>query len=288
MPRSMTAFGSAEGQTVAGTLRIELRSVNHRFLEIALKLPEELRSFEPAIRELLSRRIARGKLELSARLRSDPERSGALRLNPALADQLLRLIEELTRRNNRLEAGSAMALLSWPGVIAAAEVDSEALASETLVVLGQAVDALEAEREREGHRLAAILHERVRALRELRAAAIELVPQVQSTLRAKLDARIAELGTAVDPQRLEQELVLLLQKMDVEEELDRLGVHLEEIARTLSRQEAVGRRLEFLIQELHREANTFGSKSSDVRTSQLAVEMKVLIEQLREQVQNLE
>lgn len=288
MPRSMTAFGSAEGQTVAGTLRIELRSVNHRFLEIALKLPEELRSFEPAIRELLSRRIARGKLELSARLRSDPERSGALRLNPALADQLLRLIEELTRRNNRLEAGSAMALLSWPGVIAAAEVDSEALASETLVVLGQAVDALEADREREGHRLAAILHERVRALRELRAAAIELVPQVQSTLRAKLDARIAELGTAVDPQRLEQELVLLLQKMDVEEELDRLGVHLEEIARTLSRQEAVGRRLEFLIQELHREANTFGSKSSDVRTSQLAVEMKVLIEQLREQVQNLE
>lgn len=288
MPRSMTAFGSAEGQTVAGTLRIELRSVNHRFLEIALKLPEELRSFEPAIRELLSRRIARGKLELSARLRSDPERSGALRLNPALADQLLRLIEELTRRNNRLEAGSAMALLSWPGVIAAAEVDSEALASETLVVLGQAVDALEADREREGHRLAAILHERVRALRELRAAAIELVPQVQSTLRAKLDARIAELGTAVDPQRLEQELVLLLQKMDVEEELDRLGVHLEEIARTLSRQEPVGRRLEFLIQELHREANTFGSKSSDVRTSQLAVEMKVLIEQLREQVQNLE
>jgi uncharacterized protein (TIGR00255 family) len=284
----MTAFGSAEGQTVAGTLRIELRSVNHRFLEIALKLPEELRSFEPAIRELLSRRIARGKLELSARLRSDPERSGALRLNPALADQLLRLIEELTRRNNRLEAGSAMALLSWPGVIAAAEVDSEALASETLVVLGQAVDALEADREREGHRLAAILHERVRALRELRAAAIELVPQVQSTLRAKLDARIAELGTAVDPQRLEQELVLLLQKMDVEEELDRLGVHLEEIARTLSRQEPVGRRLEFLIQELHREANTFGSKSSDVRTSQLAVEMKVLIEQLREQVQNLE
>jgi uncharacterized protein (TIGR00255 family) len=284
----MTAFGSAEGQTVAGTLRIELRSVNHRFLEIALKLPEELRSFEPAIRELLSRRIARGKLELSARLRSDPERSGALRLNPALADQLLRLIEELTRRNNRLEAGSAMALLSWPGVIAAAEVDSEALASETLVVLGQAVDALEAEREREGQRLAAILHERVRALRELRAAAIELVPQVQSALRAKLDARIAELGTAVDPQRLEQELVLLLQKMDVEEELDRLGVHLEEIARTLSRQEAVGRRLEFLIQELHREANTFGSKSSDVRTSQLAVEMKVLIEQLREQVQNLE
>lgn len=288
MPRSMTAFGSAEGQTVAGALRIELRTVNHRFLEITLKLPEELRSFEPAIRELLSRRISRGKLDLSARLRSDPERADTLRLNHALTAQLLGLIDELTRRNGRLEAGSATALLNWPGVIAAAEVDSETLAAETLALLGQAVDALEAGRDREGQRLAEIMHERVLALRGLRAAAIEMLPQVRTTLRAKLEARIAEFGTSVDPQRVEQELVMLLQKMDVDEELDRLGVHLDEFARTLARHEPVGRRLDFLIQELHREANTFGSKSTDARTSQLAVDMKVLIEQLREQVQNLE
>jgi len=156
------------------------------------------------------------------------------------------------------------------------------------MLIDRALDSLEAQREREGKRLAEVMGERVAGLRTARLAAIELLPTIRQGLRDKLMAKLAEIVASVDPQRIEQEIVFALQKMDVDEELDRLGIHLEEMARTLSRSEPVGRRLDFLTQELHREANTFGSKSTDARTSQLAVDMKVLIEQIREQVQNLE
>lgn len=288
MPRSMTAYGSAEGPTVLGQLRLEMRTVNHRFLEISTRLPEELRSLESALRERIGQRLSRGKLDLSARLRSDPDRPTRFNINHAMLDQLTGLVDELTQRNTRLQAGFATDLLSWPGLIATSEYDAEELAKQVHAVIDKALDALEAQREREGRRLAEIMLERVTALRGLRAAAIELLPQIRSGLRDKMLAKLAELQASVDPARMEQEIVFLLQRMDVDEEIDRLGVHLEEMARTLGRHEPVGRRLDFLTQELHREANTFGSKSTDARTSQLAVDMKVLIEQIREQVQNLE
>lgn len=288
MPRSMTAYGSAEGATVIGQLRLEMRTVNHRFLEISTRLPEELRSLEPVMRERIGQRLSRGKLDLSARVRSDPDRPTTLSINHALLDQLTGLVDELTRRNGRLSAGFATDLLAWPGLIASGEFDAEELARQVHAVIDKALDALEAAREREGRRLAEIMLERVTALKGLRAAAIELLPAIRQSLRDKLMAKLAEIATSVDPQRIEQEIVFALQKMDVDEELDRLGVHLDEMARTLGRHEPVGRRLDFLTQELHREANTFGSKSTDARTSQLAVDMKVLIEQIREQVQNLE
>jgi uncharacterized protein (TIGR00255 family) len=288
MPRSMTAYGSAEGPTAAGHLRLEMRTVNHRFLEVSTKLPEELRSLEPALRERIGLRLSRGKLDLSARLRSDPNRPTTLTINHPLLDQLTGLIDELTRRNGRLDAGHASHLLSWPGLVATGEFDLEELGAQVLQLTDQALDALEAQREREGKRLAEIMLERVKGLGAAREAAIEMLPVIRQGLRDKLMAKLAEIAASVDPQRIEQEIVFALQKMDVDEELDRLGVHLEEMARTLKRSEPVGRRLDFLTQELHREANTFGSKSTDARTSQLAVDMKVLIEQIREQVQNLE
>ncbi|GMU44323.1 MAG: YicC family protein [Lysobacterales bacterium] len=284
----MTAYGSAEGPTVLGHLRLEVRTVNHRFLEISTKLPEDLRPLEPVMRERIGARLSRGKLDLSARLRSDPERPAALTINHALLDQLAHLVDELTRRNGRLQAGFASDLLNWPGLVTSGEIDNEELARQVAAIVERALDALEAQREREGGRLAEIMLERVGALRGLRAAAIELLPAIRQALRGKLNAKLAEIAASVDPQRIEQEIVFALSRMDVDEELDRLGVHLDEIARTLGRREPVGRRLDFLIQELHREANTFGSKSTDARTSQLGVDMKVLIEQLREQVQNLE
>ena len=288
MPRSMTAYGSAEGPTAVGHLRLEMRTVNHRFLEISTKLPEELRSLEPLLRERIGQRLSRGKLDLSARLRSDPDRPTTLTINHALLDQLTHLVDELTRRNGRLTAGHASDLLSWPGLVATGEFDLEELSKQVLALTDRALDALEAQREREGKRLAEIMGERVASLRVARAAAIELLPHIRQALRDKLMAKLAEISASVEPQRIEQEIVFALQRMDVDEELDRLGVHLEEMARTLNRSEPVGRRLDFLTQELHREANTFGSKSTDARTSQLAVDMKVLIEQIKEQVQNLE
>ena len=288
MPKSMTAYGSAEGPTALGHLRLEMRTVNHRFLEISTKLPEELRSLEPVMRERIGQRLSRGKLDLSARLRSDPERPATLIINHALLDQLTGLVDELTRRNGRLAAGHASDLLNWPGLVTTGEYDVEEVGKQVLMLIDRALDSLEAQREREGKRLAEVMGERVAGLRTARLAAIELLPTIRQGLRDKLMAKLAEIVASVDPQRIEQEIVFALQKMDVDEELDRLGIHLEEMARTLSRSEPVGRRLDFLTQELHREANTFGSKSTDARTSQLAVDMKVLIEQIREQVQNLE
>jgi len=288
MPRSMTAYGSAEGPTVIGHLRLEMRTVNHRFLEISSRLPEELRSFESTMRERIGTRLSRGKLDLSARLRPDPDRPANFSINHAVLDQLAGLVDELTRRNSKLSPGSATDLLAWPGLVATGDYDAEELAKQVLSLIDRALDSLEAQREREGKRLAEIMLERVVGLRTLRAAAVEALPGIRQGLRDKLHARLGEIALTVDPTRMEQEIVFLLQRMDVDEEIDRLGIHLEEMVATLARKEPVGRRLDFLTQELHREANTFGSKSTDARTSQLAVDMKVLIEQIREQVQNLE
>jgi uncharacterized protein (TIGR00255 family) len=288
MPRSMTAFGSAEGATAIGALRIEMRTVNHRFLEVSTRLPDELRSMEPAIRERIAARVSRGKLDFSVRLRADPGRQSALALNPVLLDQLAHLIDQLSAAHLNLAPPSAMQLLAWPGLVVSADTDPETLTADVLGLLDRALDSLEAQREREGSKLADVMRERALALEGLRVAATELLPQIRAGWRDKLLARLKESGASVDPQRFEQELVLVLQRMDVDEELDRLGIHLKELEKTLVRQEPVGRRLDFLSQELNREANTFGSKSTDARTSQMAVDMKVLIEQIREQVQNLE
>ncbi|MBB4127034.1 uncharacterized protein (TIGR00255 family) [Xanthomonas translucens] len=286
MIRSMTAFAGAERITPWGTLGCELRSVNHRFLEVGVRLPEELRALEPQLRERLAARVSRGKLDLMLRLRA-PDAAQALAVNEPLVEQLAVLAQRLGARFPQLQVQFAD-LLQLPGVLQGQAVDPAALQAQALELLDEVVAEFVAAREREGGKLAAAIVERVDAVERIAAEVKQLIPAIREGQRAKLAARLADLPHPVDPGRAEQELVLWLQKLDVDEELDRLGSHIKEIRRVLRQPEPAGRRLDFLLQEFNREANTLGSKSVDSRTSNAAVELKVLIDQIREQVQNLE
>ena len=285
--RSMTAYAAGERATPWGVLGCELRSVNHRFLELGVRLPDELRASEPALRERVASRVSRGKLELVMRLRA-PEAAAGLQLNEAMVDELARLNIGLTSRFPGLRT-SLTELLQYPGVVQGRGVDPEALQREVLALMEVVLDDFVAAREREGARLAAVIAERAGAIAAIAADVRTLVPQIRTGQRQKLEARLADLAQPAEPARVEQELVLWLQKLDVDEELDRLDSHVAELRRILKGgKEPVGRRLDFLLQEFNREANTLGSKSVDARTSNAAVELKVLIDQVREQIQNIE
>lgn len=286
MIRSMTAFASGERATAWGTLGCELRAVNHRFLEVGVRLPEELRTLEPALRERIATRVARGKLDLTLRLRA-PEGGETLQLDPARVDALAALAQALHARFPNLQVGLTD-LLVYPGVVQGGGVDTAALQAEAMALLDTVLAAFVAAREREGAALAAGIRERVDAIAAIAADVRVLVPTIRAGQRQKLEARLADLAQPADPGRVEQELVLWLQKLDVDEELDRLDSHVAELRRALAQKEPVGRRLDFLLQEFNREANTLGSKSVDARTSRAAVELKVLIDQVREQIQNIE
>jgi uncharacterized protein (TIGR00255 family) len=287
MIRSMTAFAGAESETPYGNLSIELRSVNHRYLELSPRLPDDLRSFEPQLRETLTARLARGKVDVNIRLKSAATRAASLDVDEALLD---RLAEKAKVLGSRFPAMSVdfTSLLSWPGVLCEPSADTEGLQAAAAMLLDQALVEFIAAREREGERLAGFLRDRLQGIEGIVAAVREHLPEVRSSARARLDQRLAEIKQPADPGRLEQEIVLLMQRMDVDEELDRLASHIVEARQTLGTDEAVGRRLDFLMQEFNREANTLGSKAADPRTTKAAVELKVLIEQMREQVQNLE
>ncbi|GGD44486.1 hypothetical protein GCM10007235_15580 [Pseudoxanthomonas indica] len=282
----MTAFATVERATDAGTLNGELRAVNHRFLELGVRLPEELRGLEPALRERISARVSRGKLDFTLRLRA-PEGSGHLQVNAGLVDQLAGLAADLGGRfpGLRTDLGE---LLQFPGVLQSRLGDPAVLQTEALALVDTLVEQFLSSREREGQKLAAAIQERVDGIAARAAEVRELIPLIRAGQRQKLEARLADLSQPGDPGRLEQELVLWLQKLDVDEELDRLDSHIKEIRRVFKQTEPVGRRLDFLLQEFNREANTLGSKSVDTRTTNLAVELKVLIDQIREQVQNIE
>jgi len=287
MIRSMTAYAAGERATEWGVLSGELRAVNHRFLELGLRLPEELRAFEPQLRERVAARVSRGKLDLMVRLRC-ANAGDALQVDEALVDRLGDLAQRLDGRFPQLRV-QFTDLLQFPGVLQTRGLDGETLQREALAVLDAVLDDFTAAREREGGKLAVVIGERADAIERIVAEVRTLVPQIRAGQRQKLEARLADLGTALEPGRLEQELVLWLQKLDVDEELDRLGSHLTELRRILKGgKEPVGRRLDFLLQEFNREANTLGSKSVDARTSSAAVELKVLIDQIREQIQNIE
>ena len=281
----MTAYAAAERQTAWGTLGCELRAVNHRFLELGTRLPEELRALEPALRERVSARVSRGKLDLTMRLRTDAQH--ALGVDEAALERLAALAQSLQSRFPGLTT-EVTGLLQLPGVLQGPQVDGEALQVEALALLDEVLAQFLEARRREGDKLASVITERVEGIREVVAQVRAMMPAIREGQRAKLEARVADLDQPLDPGRLEQELVLWLQKLDVEEELDRLDSHIEEIGRVMAADGPVGRRLDFLLQEFNREANTLGSKSVDRRSSQAAVELKVLIDQVREQVQNLE
>ncbi|MGN0858091.1 MAG: YicC/YloC family endoribonuclease [Stenotrophomonas sp.] len=286
MIRSMTAWAGGERATAWGTLSCELRSVNHRFLEVGLRLPDDLRAAESALRERITARVNRGKIEAVLRLRS-ADGAASLAVNQALVDQLASLALGLRSKFPHMRIGFTD-LLQYPGVIQGEAVDTTALQAQALELLDEVLDGFIAAREREGGKLAAAIAERVDGIEQIAGQVRELIPVIREGQRAKLAARLADLPHPVDPGRAEAELVLWLQKLDVDEELDRLASHIAEIRRVLRSREPVGRRLDFLLQEFNREANTTGSKSVDSRTSNAAVELKVLIDQIREQVQNIE
>ncbi|MDV5859499.1 YicC/YloC family endoribonuclease [Pseudomonas mendocina] len=287
MVHSMTAFARHEQATAHGTLSWELRSVNHRYLEPHLRLPEAFRDLEGAVREALRQGLSRGKVECT--LRFAEENAGKpLQVDSERARQVIAAAEQVAALIQQPAPLNPLEVLAWPGVLVADSTDPQALNATALQLFDQALSELKAGRAREGAELAKLLNERLDSILEEVAALRELVPQMLAGQRQKIETRFAEMQAELDPQRLEQELVLLAQKSDVAEELDRLSTHVSEVRRVLKAGGAAGRRLDFLMQELNREANTLGSKAFDPRSTQAAVNLKVLIEQMREQVQNIE
>ncbi len=287
MIRSMTAYASAEVPGPAGTIGCELRTVNHRYLEVSPRLPEELRAQESALRERVAKALSRGKVDVTVRLRPAEGGDRPMQVDDALLERLATLAKTLTSRFPGMQV-QFTELLRYPGVLQQAEVAPEAQQQALFRALDAALDALTATREREGEKLAAILRDKLDAIERVLADVRQWMPDIRAGLRTRLESRLADLKQPADPGRLEQELVLQITRIDVDEELDRLATHIGETRRVLGLNEPVGRRLDFLMQEFNREANTLGSKSIDARSTNAAVELKVLIEQMREQVQNIE
>jgi uncharacterized protein (TIGR00255 family) len=288
MIASMTGFARRETTGAWGTLVCELRSVNHRFLEAGFRLPEELRAAESELRARLMRQLRRGKVDCTITWRRAQGEAGALEVDTQALERVLAAVRVVTRSLREPATVSPLEVLRWPGVLREDSATGEQLLAAAGVVFDATLGELVAAREREGARLRELLEQRCAGLETLLAAVRARLPEVRVRARTRLNERIAELTANVDPERLEQEVALLLQRLDVDEELERLAGHIAEVRRVIAGGEPAGRRLDFLMQELNREANTLSSKSQDLETTRSAVDMKVLIEQMREQVQNAE
>ncbi len=289
MIRSMTGFASTERQYDFGRLTWELRSVNHRYLEIGFRVPEDCRVLEPDIRRILGEHLSRGKVDATLRFTPAAEiTSSNLMLNENLFKRLLSIHEDTQESSGLQQETDLQALMRWPGIVEEQAPDPKPLHNAALDLLGEAVRGLQAARSREGAELEAAIRERLENIEQRVEEVRGWLPEIREALRQKLLTRIEELAQPLEPGRLEQEIVFLSQKIDVDEELDRLAAHVNETRRVLERDDPVGRRLDFLMQEFNRESNTLSSKSIDNRTTQTAVELKVAIEQMREQVQNIE
>lgn len=287
MIRSMTAYAQTETSNELGSISCEMRSVNHRYLELSLRLPEELRPLENTLRERVSQKISRGKIDLSFRFKASHRQSAAPQVNQAVLDDYARLNLAAAAQFPGLQV-SFTELLRLPGVLQEEESSGDALLNAAKQQLEITLEEFIQARAREGGKLGQVILERLQGIERIVVQTREYMPEIRAVLRARLQAKLADFNLPLDAGRLEQELVLNLQKIDVDEELDRLTSHISEARRILGLPEAVGRRLDFMLQEFNREANTLGSKSVDGKTSKASVELKVLIEQIREQVQNLE
>jgi uncharacterized protein (TIGR00255 family) len=288
MIASMTGFARRETTGSWGTLVCELRSVNHRFLEAGFRLPDELRSAESELRTRLAQQLRRGKVDCTLSYRRPQGAGGALEVDGVALERLLAAVSVVMRSQREAFTVNALDVLRWPGVLREDTASGEQLLAVAYAVFGATLEELVAARAREGARLRELLEQRCAALEALVAGVRARRPEVQARVRVRLDERVAELRAAVERERLEQELALLLQRLDIDEELERLDGHISEVRRVIGGSEPAGRRLDFLMQELNREANTLSSKSQDLETTRSAVDMKVLIEQMREQVQNAE
>ncbi len=289
MIRSMTGFARQETQGDFGTLVCELRTVNHRFLEVSLRLPEDLRALDGELRQTIAAGLRRGKVDASLYLKSGNAGTHVSELNQDLLNELSSRMATVRSTIRTADAAiSALDILRWPGVLKEAERDNTPLMAAAQTLLKDTLNELNQMRGREGARIHELLSQRCTGI----ATQVDIVktklPEIAAKQREKMLARIQATGLSVDAERLEQELVIFAHKMDVDEELDRLTSHLKEINLSTNGTEPAGRRLDFLMQELNREANTLSSKSQDADTTRAAVELKVLIEQMREQIQNVE
>lgn len=283
---SMTGFAATESRYPGGLLLIELRAVNHRYLELNVKIDDNLRQFEPQIREQLQSRLGRGKVECRISLKSD-HAATSLALNPAMVAQIAQTLKDLQQHFPQAQPVNLVDVFKLPGVLQSEAVDADTLAQSVQSGLSQAIEELIAARQREGEKLKQVLLDRLQGVREQISIVKPLLPQVIQQYQEKLTAKLREAMQA-DDDRVRQEIVLYAQRTDVDEELARLNSHITEMDRILTVGGAVGKKLDFLMQEMNREANTLGSKSVAIETTQVAMQLKVLIEQMREQIQNIE
>ena len=284
----MTAFARTETQCDQGSIQWEVRSVNHRYLDVQLRLPEDLRRLEPKVRERVGAHLRRGKVDCTLRVVPNTAQAGGLSVDGELASRVAHAAQTVAGLLSAPAPVSPVDILRWPGVVQAPSLDPEHIERAVLDSLDRALVELAGMREREGGRIEVVIRERLDDLEVEVHQVRKLLPAIVEGFGERMRARLAEIDAVLDEGRVEQELALIAQRMDVAEELDRLEAHVEEIRSTLDKPEPAGRRLDFLMQELNREANTLGSKSAAVATSRTSVDLKVLIEQMREQIQNVE
>jgi len=284
----MTAFARKEEQTEQGDFSWEIRSVNHRYLETSLRLDEQFRPLEMKIRKLFSDKLARGKVDASLRYKTPERQQASINIDQDLAKSVINHCDELAMLTTRPAPIDMLKVLQWPNVLQAESLDQQALNKSVIASLELAIDELIATRETEGAALKQMIEQRCTDIDAIAQQTRKVMPEILEQQRNRLTEKVADLQVNLDPERLEQEMVVLAQKSDVAEELDRLESHIVEVNNVLQRNEPVGRRLDFLMQELNREANTLGSKSISTDTTRNSVDLKVLIEQMREQIQNIE
>lgn len=287
MIRSMTAYARREIKGNWGSAAWELRSVNQRYLETYIRLPEQFRSLEPVVRERLRTRLTRGKIECNLRFELDPSAQSSMILNEKLAKQLVEAANWVKMQSDEGEI-NPLEVLRWPGVMSAAEQDLDVISTELMAALELAIDDFIDAREREGNALKAMIEQRLEGISAEVAKVRQQMPEILQWQRERLVSKLEEAQVQLENNRLEQELVLMAQRVDVAEELDRLEAHVKETYVILKKKEAVGRRLDFMMQEFNRESNTLASKSINADVTASAIELKVLIEQMREQIQNVE
>lgn len=288
MINSMTGFAAAAAELETGSLTLELRSVNHRYLDLQLRMPDELRTHEPVLREAIASQMSRGKVECRINFAPRQSAQNPAHLNPLLLQQLAQWSDQVRGVLPNARELSVADVLNWSGILESAALSAETLRAALLGLLQQALAEFAASRQREGEKLKAFLLERVTQIETLRTGVSPRIPGAIAAYEARLRARLLEALGSEDDERVRQEITLYASKIDVDEELSRLQTHLGEMQRVLAKGGSVGKRLDFLMQELHREANTLGSKSVDAEVSRTAMEIKILIEQMREQIQNIE
>jgi len=288
MLKSMTGFGRNEVQAEFGNLLWELRSVNHRYLEINLRVPEELRALEPLVRTQIGKKLSRGKVEATLKLRSSQHSMAQLKLDDKALSALAEAIGQVQVAIPQSTGVDPLQVIQWPGVLSANTNQQDEMTQQAMAGLEAALDDLVATREREGEKTADMLRTRCEQIGSHIDVLRQHRPAVVERQREKLKAKLSELNIDHNEHRLEQELVFVAQRLDIDEELDRLAAHVSEFNKAVSRNGPIGRRLDFLMQEFNREANTIGSKAADLDTTGASVDIKVLIEQMREQVQNIE